>query len=165
MKMIWRSSFILAVLALPVALSAQTDAEPKTIEKRLPFPSPVQWKLSDISVTLIGLAWGPANSPQMKPKGQETFPRDKPQFFSDRRFVLVLGFEARKPTLVNDGIYARSGLVRMKNIDGDMEAPWALTAAGLVPRPFDIHISRANAAQFWDFFPASADDKEFLDRK
>jgi hypothetical protein len=147
-------------------LSWSAPAE-KLLEKNLSFPSPVAWRSGDIEISLIGLAWGPANSPEMGPKGREAAASEKPQFYPDRSYVLALHFHAKLLTPISTEMYTSSGLWRVKNVDGDLEAPLELTPAGFVrfsgsPGIFDVHFNRSTTTDYWDMFPVSPDQNEFL---
>jgi hypothetical protein len=149
-------------LALWLAVFSQAQTAPKPIEKTLGFPSPVQWQNNGVSISLVGLAWGPANSPEMMAKARKSYPADRPEILSDRSYLIALGFEARMPR--PGEMWMASSLVHIKDVSGDMERPWALTASGLVQVQggYDIHFSGGNVTQYWDLFPASPGEKEFL---
>ncbi len=142
--------------------------EAKVLEKKLDFPSPVQWKgYGGLEISLIGVAWGPANSPQMLSKGREKTARDNPEFYPDRPYALALRFRAKIGGALSLQMTTVSGLGRVKNVDGDIEVPMELTTAGFVGLPrsngvFDVHFDKNNTTEYWDVFPVSADQKEFL---
>ncbi len=146
---------------------AQVTSSPsKVMEKALVFPSPVQWKLNsdnrNVGVSLTGLAWGPAVAPEMIAKGSERHINEKSEPFSERSYVIALGFQARMPTPLLD-MRTRSGLVRIKDVDGNMESPWDVTSSGFVEKDDDIHFARGDVTtQYWDFFPVPPEQKEFL---
>jgi hypothetical protein len=163
---------ILAAVLQTVPCSAQApDAkqpEPKVLEEKLPFPPPIQWKVGNVEFSLIGIAWGHADSPEMIAKGHQVETREKPEFFADRTFALALRLRARRPEAQPE-IITVSDLARIKNVEGDREYPWALTPSGFVqqfpvgrPGIWDVHFQQGPLAEYWDFFPASPDGKEFL---
>jgi hypothetical protein len=61
-----------------------------------------------------------------------------------------------------------SGLVRIKNVEGDRENPSVLTPSGFVLLPttgcgaFDVEFKDNNPTEYWDFFPVPPRHKEFL---
>ena len=148
------------------AQSGPSGSPPKVIDINVRFPSPVQWSLnsgnSNADVSLTGLAWGPSSAPELiaKTKGQQL--NGKPEDFSERPYVIALGFQARipKPFL---NMMTRSGLVLIKDADGSMEPPWALTSSGLVRNDYDLHFAVGDTTiQYWDFFPVTPNQREFL---
>jgi len=164
---------LLQMLGLILLLAASADlvaGAPASdmITKKLDFPSPVQWKVGEIEVSLIGITWGPANSLEMISKGPQDIHVPKPELYPDRPYVLALNFRAKVPNVLSASMtYASSGLGRVKNVDGDIEAPMELTASGFVPYSglpgvYDIHFNRNSTTEYWDFFPASPDQREFL---
>ncbi|MGA8877762.1 MAG: hypothetical protein WCC25_08625 [Candidatus Korobacteraceae bacterium] len=174
LKLVFAASLVavLAAVLQPVSCSAQAPqakpAEPKVLEEKLPFPPPIQWKVGDVEFSLIGIAWGPADSPEMITKGHQVETREKPEFFADRTFALALRLRARRPETQPE-IVTVSDLARIKNVEGDREYPWALTPSGFVqqfpvgrPGIWDVHFQQGELAEYWDFFPASPDDKQFL---
>jgi hypothetical protein len=150
-----------------IVRSAQVDLPPaKVIEKSLAFPSPVQWRLNpdnrSADISLIGLAWGPAVARELIAKGRERQMNETAEQFSDRTYVIALGFQARMAQPLLD-MRTRSGLALIRDTSGNMELPWDLTSAGLARSDYDIHFARGNVTtQYWDFFPVSSDQKEFL---
>jgi hypothetical protein len=57
----------------------------------------------------------------------------------------------------------RSGLVRIKDADGNMDSPSELTSSGFVRKDYDIHFKIGETVtQYWDFFAVPADEREFL---
>ncbi len=161
---------MLGVILLLAASAGLATGAPASdiITKKLDFPSPVQWKVGEIEVSLVGVAWGLANSPEMISKGPKDIRAQKPEFYPDRPYVLALNFRARVPNVLSTSIsYSSSGLGRVKNVDGDIEAPMELTASGFAaisgsPGVYDIHFNRDSTTEYWDFFPASPDQREFL---
>jgi hypothetical protein len=130
------------------------------LEKKLDFPQPVQWKAQGIEISLIGVAWGPANSPEMISKSHEDVHVQKAEFYPDRPYVLGLNFRARVPNVMSTSISAAtSGLGRVKNVEGDIEAPMELTKSGFVPFSgspgvYDVRFDhRSSTTEYWDFFP------------
>jgi len=152
-----------------ITLAAVASAAPASniLEKKVSFPSPVQWKSGVVEISLVALTWGPANSPEMISRGRENYPAEKPEFFSDRSYALALGFRAKAPGLVGTEMSSCSGLVRIKNVEGDLEGPLELTPSGFVPFSgspgiYDLHFRKSNTTEYWDFFPASPNQREFL---
>jgi hypothetical protein len=165
-----RTMAVLGVLAFLLFSASAWSAPPlQILEKELSFPAPVQWKAGDVEISLIALAWGPANSPRMIAKGRDVREdlREKPTFFSDRPYVLALRFRARTAMLTS--MYSSSGLIRIKDIEGDLEGPVELTPLGFVPFSgapgiYDLHFDKTNITEYWEFFPVANDQKEFLFR-
>jgi hypothetical protein len=143
------------------------QAAPKVLEETFAFPAPLQWKVGDIELSVIGLAWGPADSQEMIAKGREVQAREQPQFFPDRPYALALRFRAKRAEPSPD-MATSSGLQRIKNVEGEREYPWALTPSGFVqfvngmPGIWDVHFRGSDTAEYWDFFPVSPDRKKFL---
>jgi hypothetical protein len=139
---------------------------PKTLEEKFAFPPPLQWRVRGMEVSLVGLAWGPANSPEMIAKGRELGQRERAEFLPDRPFALALCLRA---TIAGPRTGADvSGLVRIKNVEGAVEYPMVLTPSGFV-LPFlipagvnDLVFKGSDTTEQWEFFPASAAQKEFL---
>jgi hypothetical protein len=156
------------VLLLATAVDMASDAlTSDLLSKKLDFPSPVQWKVQEIEVSMIGVAWGPANSPEMVSRSREDVHIQKPEFYPDRSYVLALNFRARVPNVISSSMSASSGLALVKNVDGDIEAPMELTQSGFVPFSgspgvFDIRFNRSSTTEHWDLFPVSSGQKEFL---
>jgi hypothetical protein len=164
-------AYLLCVLVGFVMSSAVASGAPAsdTLAKKLDFPSPVQWKVQGIEISLIGVAWGPANSPEMIARSREDIHVQRAEFYPDRPYVLALNFRARVPNAVSTSIMgAASGLGRIKNVDGDIEAPMELTQSGFIPFSgspgvYDVRFDhRSSTTGYWDLFPASLDQKEFL---
>ena len=158
-------SIVLAFWSLVATASNATASN--IAEKKFPFPSPIQWKKGKAEISLIGLAWGPANSPDMISRGREKQPREKPGFFSDRSYAIAVGFRAEAPGFVSPSMHMCSGLLRIKNVNGDRENPSALTpsgftAAGSPGECYNVHFAGSNTTEYWDFFPVSPDQREFL---
>ncbi len=165
-----RSRTLLWILALslPASVKAQAsspESAPGIVEKDLAFPSPVQWVNNFAEISLLHVAWGPANSPEMLSKGRQKAGRqpataDPPY----APYVLALGFRARSKAPVPMSAYLPSGLVRVKDTDGNTELPMVLEGSS----PFqgmpgnDVHFDRSTTAEYWDLFPAAPDQKEFL---
>jgi hypothetical protein len=161
------AAVLLFVLSAVTASAAPAQA---ILEKEFPFPPTVQWVAGgNIEVSLIGVAWGLANSPAMIAKGPEKplYVREKPKYFPDRPYALALKFRAEKPGLVSTEIGACSGLVRISDINGEQEVPWELTPSGFIPLSgapcgADLFFHQQNTIEFWDFFPVSVAQTEFL---
>ena len=156
-------AFIISFFVAPASGATAAGVQ----EKKIPFPPPIQWKSGNVEVSLVGVAWGPADAPEMISKGREKLPREQPRFFPERPYALALQFQARAPGLPGKEMYLGSGLVRVGDVSGDLEAPMELTSSGFVkfsgsPGTYDIHFSGANSAEFWDFFPVSRSQSEFL---
>ncbi len=112
------------------------------------------------------VAWGPANSPEMLSKGRQKMVREQATFYPDRPYVLALGFSAKSVGGITTS-YSTSGLVRVKDADGDIEVPMTLTREGFVPFSgspgvYDVHFDKNMTTEYWDLFPAAPDQKEFL---
>lgn len=145
--------------------SNAADANSKIIESKLAFPFPVQWNLnagnSIADISLIGLAWGSAAEPEMLARAT-AHPNQKAVQPSNNAYVIALHLEARLPRPYLD-MRTRSGLVRIRDGDGNMDIPSDLTPSGFVPNDYDLHFAVGNVTtQFWDFFPVPQDQKEFL---
>lgn len=137
------------------------------IEKKFEFPSPVQWKIDNVEISLIDVAWGPANSPEMTSRGIEDIHIKNPQFYPDRPYVLALHFKAKLPNVTSVVMIGQSGLVLVKNVDGDLQPPMGLSSTGFFassgsPGIFDMRFKQSGDTEYWDFFPAPSDQKEFL---
>jgi hypothetical protein len=164
-RLFWGITCVLA--ALLGGGDARGGSTSNVLERTLAFPTPVQWKVGGAEISLIGLAWGPAISPEMQAKGREKTSSEKPEFLQDRPYVLALRFQAKLPTVVSTEQYSSSGLALVKNVDGEFEPPVQLTPSGFTrfsdsPGVYDVHFNRSGTTEFWDLFPASADQKEFL---
>jgi hypothetical protein len=153
------------------AVSSGAQNPGKILERRLAFPPPVEWKVGNVEIFLLSVAWGPANSPQMISRGYAVKPylREHPEFFPDKTYALALQLRARVPQQVASGMWTSSRLTRIRNVEGDLEGPWELTASGFVhfsgsPGVYDVGFNPSDndRKDFWDFFPVSADEKEFL---
>ena len=154
-------------LFLAAACLSATSAD--VVEKKFSFPPPVQWKRGNWEVSLIGLAWGPANSPEMISKEhQAVFSREKPTFYPDWPYALALKLRAYSPsTTLNAEMYGGSGLVLIKNVSGDFQVPMVLSPTGFTPYSgspgtMDLAFKHSNTTEQWDFFPVSPRQKEFL---
>ncbi len=153
-------------LFLAVAASAEVGWQApgsNLLEKKFDFPPPVQWRAlgPDFEISLISVAWGPADSPEMIAKRTDRV-GGKAEFYPDRTYALALGFQAKFPGAMSGGLSISSGLAHIKNIDGDSESPMELTASGFVPIGSDVTFNRSNTTKYWDLFPASPDQREFL---
>ena len=158
------SSILCLLLAVAASAGVGWQApESNIVEKKFDFPPPVQWRAQgpDIEISLIGVAWGPADSPELIAKRVDRV-GGKPEFYPDRTYALALGFLARFPDAISGGVNLSSGLFRIRNIDGDAESPMELTASGFVTIGNDILLERRNTTKYWDLFPVSSDQKEFL---
>ncbi len=136
-------------------------------EKKIPFPPPIQWKSGNVEISLVGVAWGPADAPEMISKGRAKLPREEPRFFPDRAYALALQFQAKAPGLPGKELYVGSGIVRVGDVSGELEAPMELTPSGFVkfsgsPGTCDVHFAGTNSTEYWDFFPLSRAQREFL---
>jgi hypothetical protein len=156
------------ILLFATTCRAWSADQPKALEKKFEFPSPVQWKTNgEIEVSLIGVAWGPANSPDMISRSREDIQVQKPQFYPERSYALALQFRAKLKGGFSNIMAAGSGLGRVKNVDGDIEAPMELTPSGFVPYSgspgvFDLRFNKSDTTEYWDLFPISPDQKTFL---
>jgi hypothetical protein len=131
-----RSSLWILVISLTVSIQAQSgppESSSKIVDTNLAFPSPVQWAADGAEISLMHVAWGPANSPEMLSKGRQKMGREQAAFYPDRPYVLALGFSAKSVAAVPATSYSTSGLVRVKDTDGDIEVPMVLTPDGFVP--------------------------------
>jgi hypothetical protein len=161
-------AFVLA-FACHVDCAAQeqpaNDSAAKILEQELAFPQPIEWRQGDVELYLVGLAWGPANSPEMIAKGHEARVKAPPEFFADRPYALALHIQAKKGK--PNEIVNASGLVRVTDVTGHTENPWTLTPSGFV-QPLGFPGASAypptidSPPEFWHFFPASEQQKEFL---
>ncbi len=119
--------------------------------------------MSDIELSVIGLAWGPADSPEMIARGREVPSREKPAFFPDKTYALAVHFRAYKPQL--NQMVTQSQLARITDVEGDVEYAWALTPSGFVNvrggTASFYNVTMRNV-EFWDFFPVSAEQRDFL---
>ena len=117
-----RSSLWLLVISLTVSVQAQSGPpEPsaaKIVETNLPFPSPVQWATNGAEISLMHVARGPANSPEMLSKGRQKMVREQATFYPDRPYLLALGFRAKSMGAISAISYSTSGLVRVEDTDG-----------------------------------------------
>ena len=157
-----------AILLFVATCRAWSADEPKALGKKFEFPSPVQWKTNDdIEVSLIAVAWGPANSPDMISRSHEDIQVQKPEFYPDRSYALALQFRAKLKGGFATIMSAGSGLGGVKNVDGDIEAPMELTPSGFVPFSgspgvFDLRFNKSDTTEYWDLFPVSPDQVTFL---
>lgn len=154
----------LAIVFLSFFAAARAAVAPKILEKKFPFPSPVQWKVNNVEISLIAVVWGPADAPEMLAKGHEEPSREKPAFFPDRPYALALELEARipGPPLPSQGLSTTSRLVLVKDVSGNMEVPMELMPSGFLRNPFDIRFKHSTVTRVWDFFPAASARNEFL---
>src|SRR6202521_1173528 len=165
-----RSSLWLLVISLTVSVRAQSgppEPSAKIVEKNLTFPSRVQWPTNGAEISLLHVAWGPANSPEMLSKGRQKMGREQATFYPDRPDVLALGFRAKSVAAIPTTSYSTSGLVRVKDTDGDIEVPMVLTSDGFVPFSgspgiYDVHFEQNMTTEYWDLFPAAPDQKEYI---
>jgi len=156
---------IIAAVVQPRTAVAQTstEAEPKVLEETFSFPPLVQWRIPFVGadVSVIGVAWGPADSPEMISKGRVSpFGREKPAFFPDRPYALAIHLQlvAARPT--NTGTL--SGLVRVKDVEANVEHPMALTPSGFMPVNVGFQFTGNTRLDYWEFFPVSPEEKDFL---
>jgi hypothetical protein len=165
-----RNSLWILVISLTVSMKAQSgppEFSSKIVETNLTFPSPVQWATNSAEISLMHVAWGPANSPKMLSKGRQKMVREQATFYPDRPYVLALGFSAKSVGVIPTTSYSTSGLVRVKDTDGDIEVPMVLTPEGFMPFSgspgvYDVHFDKNVTTEYWDLFPAAPDQKEFL---
>jgi hypothetical protein len=105
---------------------------------------------------------GPATAPELISKTREQYLNQKTEQLPDHAYVIGLGFQAKIATPLLD-MRTRSGLVLIKDNDGNLETPSDLAASGLVSIDHDIHFLNGNVTtQYWDFFLVAAGQKEFL---
>ena len=159
-------AIVLLLTSATVCTAHQVDLNQsgrKILQESFGFPPPLQWKLSDIELSVIGLAWGPADSPEMIANGREAFSREKPAFFPDRTYALAVHFRAYKPQL--NQMVSQSQLARITDVEGDVEYAWQLTPSGFVnvrgATAASSNVTMRNV-EFWDFFPVSAEQRDFL---
>lgn len=156
------------LLALFILATSGLAASPsKILEKKFVFPFPVQWRVGYWEVSVAGVAWGPANSPEMISKGHEEPATDKPFSLPDRPYALAIKLRGVSPNPVWDTSAGSSGLLLIKDISGDYQVPLELTPAGFVhysgrPAVYDLAFNRTKITEFWDFFPVSPRQKRFL---
>jgi hypothetical protein len=170
---------VIPILSVPLLFPYSAAQKPKSnravsniLEEKLPSPPPIQWSVGDSEVSLIALAWGPANSPEMISKARELRDQEKPRFLSDRPYVLAIHCRATiSGVYVGNGVTVAtmSGLARIKNVEGGLEQPWELTPSGFVhfsgsPGTYDLIFNKTNTTEYWDFFPVPPGQKEFLFR-
>lgn len=164
------SRVLMAAFALFCLVATCLAAQPsKSLEKSFPFPPPIQWRSSSGEVSVIGVAWGPANSPHMISKGHEERATDEPTFFQDRRYALAIKLRGYLPNTTSNAMIGQSGLVLIRNVSGEFQVPLVLTTKGFVhysgsPGVMDMVFNRSNMTEFWDFFPVSPHQKSFLFR-
>jgi hypothetical protein len=158
-----------AILFSVFALGTYSLAAPpsQAQEKAFSFPYPVQWKAGDFEVSVIGVAWGPANSPEMISRGHEVSPREKPFASPDLSYALAIRLRASMPNPDWGMTASSSGLVLVRNANGDDQVAMQLTPQGFThysgsPGIYDMTFNRARTIEFWDFFPVSPIQKEFL---
>lgn len=162
------SRSLIAAFGLFCLVTTCQAAQPSNIlEKRFSFPPPVQWMSGNWQVSVIGVAWGPAQSPEMTSKGHEERTTNKPAFFHDRPYAIAIKLRGYSPNTTSGTMYGQSGLVLIKNVSGDFQVPLELTAKGFVhnsgsPGVVDMAFNRSNKTEFWDFFPVTAHQKAFL---
>lgn len=177
----WTRNFVATLLASVLCCclafaGQQPEASdtPRILEQKFEFPPPIQWKLTTtipgnpyIEVSVVGLIWGPVNSPDILSKATHERVQGKPEFFSDRPYALGVQLRAvlAKPLATR----TTSGLVRIKNASGSLEYPPELTATGFVEPPIvpagvlDLHwAAGADTVEVWDLFPVTLEQKEFL---
>lgn len=163
------SKIVLTVLACLLFASMCLCSQPsKVLEKNFAFPPPVQWKSGNWEVSVIGIAWGPANSPAMASKGRkDALSKEAPRFFPDRSYALAIHLRAFAPSTNLNTMYGGSGLVLVRDVRGDFQVPLALTPRGFTrfsgsPGTMDLSFIRSNKTEVWDFFPVSPHQKELL---
>lgn len=152
---------------LCIATSCLAAQSTNTLGKEFPFPPPIQWRAHNWEVSVIGVAWGPANSPEMISKGYKERATNKPAFSQDRPYALAIKLRGYSPNTTTATMYGGSGLVMIKNVSGDFQVPLELTPTGFVrfsgsPGTMDMSFNRTNTTVFWDFFPVSPHQKAFL---
>lgn len=154
-----------SLLFSSICLCAQTT---KVIEKKFAFPPPIQWKSGNWEVSVIGIAWGPANSPAMTSRGRKNaLSKEAPGFFPDRSYALAIHLQGFSPNTNSNTMYGGSGLVLIRDVSGDFQVPMVLTPRGFTrysgsPGTMDLSFIRSNKTEVWDFFPVSPHQKELL---
>lgn len=139
----------------------------KVVEKKFSFPPPVQWRVGQSEVSVVGVAWGPASSLEMISKGHEEPATDKPVFFPDRPYALAVKLRGVSLNPVMNRLVSSSRLLLIKDVNGDYQMPMELTPKGFVhysgaPGVYDLVFDRGNTTEFWDFFPVSPHQQAFL---
>lgn len=162
-----RSRTLLWILALslPASLNAQASSpEPasKIVEKDLTFPSPIQWSTNIAEISLLHVAWGPANSPEILSKGRQKMGRQPATVDPDRPYVLALGFRAKSSVGMPMRSSSASGVVRIRDADGNAELPIVLASDGFPIPGNDVRFDNNTVTEYWDLFPAAPDQREFL---
>lgn len=160
----------LLVTPLMAQDSAAKQPSPRVLEETFPFPPPIQWKLTKVNpeISVVGIAWGPANSPEMIAKGGEVRGQGAASFLPDRPYALAICLRVVSPKPTQPLTLELSGLVRVKDVEGNIEYPSALMPTGFAPLFVipagvnDIPMKGNETVEHWDFFPVSPDQKEFL---
>ena len=122
----------------------------------------------EMEISVVGLAWGPADSPQMISKASDVRGQGAPKLYPDRPYALGICLRVVLPKPTQPQSIMPSGLVRINNVKGSIEYPSVLTAsgfAGLFVYPggvTDIPLAGSDTTEHWDFFPVSPEEKEFL---
>lgn len=166
----------LGLLVLPLLHSSAAQQPPanqsqqQIMEQKFDFPPPIQWKMQsqNMEVSVVGAAWGPANSPEMIAKAIDVRGQGSPKLFPDRPYALAICLRAVLPKPTQPQAIQLSGLVRIKNVNGSIEYPSVLTDSGfaglfVVPAGVnDIPFYGSDTGRQCDFFPVSPEQKEFL---
>lgn len=164
---------LFASIALaPVSAQAGPPSQPQ--EKDFAFPYPVQWRADcyenfecpEISVS--GVAWGPANSPEMISRGRGAFFfAEKPFSVAGSPYALAIRLQTTLPSK-NPTDAGGSGLLLVRDVRGDYQMPLQLTPEGFVhytgsPGVSDLRSTKGSrTSEDWEFFPVSPQQREFL---
>lgn len=154
-----------AVALFPLASVALAAPPQQVLERKFAFPPPVEWKSNNWQVSVVELAWGPANSPEMISRGSAEPGREKTTLFPDRPYTLAIklrGFVPGPRSISITRIGGGSGLVQVKDVNGDLQFPLTLTPTGFAVHALDLTFIRSNTTESWDFFPVSPQQRAFL---
>lgn len=162
-----KRSVLIFFVNLSFAVAGLAATSPKNLEKKFAFPPPVQWRVGRWEVSVVGLAWGPANSPEMISRGHIERATNKPAFFPDRPYALAIQLRGFSPNTNSNSMYGGSGLVLIKDVSGDFQVPLVLSPSGFTrfsgsPGTMDLAFDHSNKTNVWDFFPVAAHQKAFL---
>jgi len=160
-------TFLILFVNLSFAVAGLAATSPKILQKKFGFPPPVQWRVGYWEVSVVGLAWGPANSPEMISRGHIERATNKPVFFPDRPYALAIKLQGFAPNINSNSMYGGSGLVLIKDVSGNFQIPLVLSPSGFTrfsgsPGTMDLGFNHSNKTNVWDFFPVSGHQKAFL---
>lgn len=144
-------------------------------ETDYPFPFPVQWLVAGVQISVTGVAWGPANSPEMISRSSAPVTTrwdgrgipEKPSYLPGT-YALAIRLQGTAP-MVEPGLSVGSGLVLVRDVNGDYQIPMHLTPEGFVAPTgvfgrADLSFlgSSSRTIEAWDIFPVSPEQKAFL---